>query len=117
MHEWIVCDGYAVFQSPFMMKTMRKGDHENHLLHAPFFVIQKQKRSNAASATFFLVLLSVCLKRGGLLMDVICVLFLLCSPVRSSFVSVVFDFNASLNDAVPAYPMSFPVENGKRVDC
>ena len=50
-------------------------------------------------------------------MDAICVLFLLCSPVRSSFVSVVFDFNASLNDAVPAYPMSFPVENGKRVDC
>ena len=28
-------------------------------------------------------------------------LFLLCSQPRSSFVSVVFDFNASLNDVVP----------------
>ena len=42
-------------------------------------------------------------------MDVICVLFLLCSPVRSSFVSVVFDFNASLNDVAPVSPILFSV--------
>ena len=64
MHEWIVCDGRAVFQSPFLMKTMGRSDHEHPLLHASFLVFQK----------------------------------------RSS-VSVVFDFNASLNDAAPVSPM------------
>ena len=43
-------------------------------------------------------------------MDAICVLFLLCSPLRSSFVSVVFDFNASLIDVAPVSPILFPVE-------
>ena len=42
-------------------------------------------------------------------MDDICVLFLLSSHLRSSFVSVVFDFNASLNDVVPVSLMMFPV--------
>ena len=37
-------------------------------------------------------------------------LFLLSLPVRSSSVSVVFDFNASLNDVVPVSPMLFPVD-------
>ena len=53
-------------------------------------------------------------------MDAICVLFLLCSPLRLSLVSVVFDFNASLNDVAPVSPIVFPEkidENGKRVDC
>ena len=36
-------------------------------------------------------------------------LILLCSPLRSSFVSVVFDFNASLIDVAPVSPMLFPV--------
>ena len=39
-----------------------------------------------------------------------CVFFLLSSPLRLSFVSVVFDFNASLNDAAPAYPMMLPID-------
>ena len=43
-------------------------------------------------------------------MDAICVLFLLYSPPRSSSVSVVFDFNASLNDVAPLSPMSLPVD-------
>ena len=34
------------------------------------------------------------MEKSGLLMDAICVLFLLCSLLRSSFVSAVFDFNA-----------------------
>ena len=38
----------------------------------------------------------------------LCVFFL-SSPPRSSTVSVVFDFNASLNDVVPASPILFPV--------
>ena len=37
-------------------------------------------------------------------------LFLLPSLLRSSRVSVVFDFNASLNDVAPASPMSFTVD-------
>ena len=36
-------------------------------------------------------------------------LFLLCSRLRLSFMSVVFDFNASLNDVAPLSPMLFPV--------
>ena len=42
-------------------------------------------------------------------MDGICVLFLLRSLFRWSFVSVVFDFNASLNDAAPVSPISLTV--------
>ena len=37
-------------------------------------------------------------------------LFLLSSPLRMSFVSVVFDFNASLNDAAPVSPMLLTVD-------
>ena len=45
-------------------------------------------------------------------MDVICVLFLLSSPLRLRSVSVVFvfDFNASLNDVAPVSPMLLPVD-------
>ena len=45
-----------------------------------------------------------------LLMNAICVLSLLCSPLRMSFVRVVFDFNASLNDAAPVSPMLLTVD-------
>ena len=38
-----------------------------------------------------------------------CVFFLLSSQYRLSSVSVVFDFNDSLNDVAPVSPMSFPV--------
>ena len=54
------------------------------------------------------ILLSVDLMRvekSGLLMDAICVLFLLSSQLRLKSVSVVFDFNASLNDVAPVSPM------------
>ena len=40
-------------------------------------------------------------EKSGLLMDIICVLFLLCSQPKSSVVSVMFDFNASHKDAAP----------------
>ena len=43
-------------------------------------------------------------------MDTICVLFLLSSPLRSSFVSVVLFFNASLNDVAPVFLMIFSVD-------
>ena len=53
-----------------------------------------------------LILLPVCVKRkSDLLTDVICVFFLSYSPLRLSLVSVVFDFNDSLNDVAPASPM------------
>ena len=42
--------------------------------------------------------------------DVIFVLFLLFSQHRSSLVSVVFDFSASLNDVAPVSPISLPVD-------
>ena len=37
-------------------------------------------------------------------------LFLLCSPLRSSSMSVAFVFNDSLNDVVPVSPTSFSVD-------
>ena len=51
-------------------------------------------------------------------MYAICVLFLLCLPDRLSFVSVVFDFSASLNDVAPDSPILFSVDLMimKRVD-
>ena len=48
------------------------------------------------------------MEKSDLFIDTICVLFLLCSLHKSSFVSVVFDFNASLNDVAPVSPISFP---------
>ena len=48
------------------------------------------------------------------------VCLLLSSPFRFSSVSVVFDFNDSLNDVAPVFPMSFPVNmkrKGKKVNC
>ena len=48
-------------------------------------------------------------KKSGLLMDAICVLFLLSLPNRSSSTSAVFDFNASLNDVAPISKMQFTV--------
>ena len=36
--------------------------------------------------------------------------FLLSSPLRLSFLSVVFDFNDSLNDVAPVSPMLSPVD-------
>ena len=38
-----------------------------------------------------------------------CVLFLLSSPLRLSFVSIVFNFNDSHNDVTPVPPVLFPV--------
>ena len=48
-------------------------------------------------------------EKSGLLMDIICVLFLFCSPFRLNCVSALFDFNASLNDVAPVFPMSLAV--------
>ncbi len=43
-------------------------------------------------------------------MDAICVLFLLYLLPRSSFVSVVFDFNASLNNVAPVFPILLSID-------
>ena len=46
----------------------------------------------------------------------LCVFFLLSSLLKSSAVSVVFDFNDSLSDVAPVSPISLPVDmmrNGK----
>ena len=50
------------------------------------------------------------MEKSGLLMDAMCVLFLLSSRPRLSFVIVVFDFNASLNNVAPVTPNSFSVD-------
>ena len=50
------------------------------------------------------------IKKNGLLVDIICVLFLLFSPLRLSSMSVVFDFNASLSDVVPVSPILLPID-------
>ena len=49
-------------------------------------------------------------EKSDLLMDVICVFFLLFSPHRFSLVSVVFDFNDSINDIAPMSPMLLSVD-------
>ena len=43
-------------------------------------------------------------------MGIIFVLFLLSSPYKLSFVSVVFDFNALLNDVAPVSPTLLSVD-------
>ena len=43
-------------------------------------------------------------------MDAICLLLLLSSQLRLSFVSVVFDFNASLNNVAPVSPILLSVD-------
>ena len=50
------------------------------------------------------------MKKSGLFMNAICVLFLLFTLPRFNFVSVVFDFNASLIDVPPLSPMLLPVD-------
>ena len=57
------------------------------------------------------------MEKSELLMDVFCVFFLLYSQLRLSSVSVVFDFNASLNDFTPVPSMLFPVYVMRRVNC
>ena len=47
-------------------------------------------------------------------MNIVCVLFLLSSPHRLSFLIVVFDFNASLNDVTPVSPILLPVDLVKK---
>ena len=49
----------------------------------------------------------------------LCVFFLLSSPHRMSFVSVVFDFNDSLNDFAPLSPilLSVDVKRIEESDC
>ena len=59
------------------------------------------------------ILSPVCLIRmeyNELSMDVICVLLLLSSQLRMTPMSVVFDFNASLNDVAPVSPILLPVD-------
>ena len=49
-----------------------------------------------------------------------CVFFLLSSLRRLSLVSVVFDFNVSLNDVAPVSPILFTVDamrKRKKVNC
>ena len=63
------------------------------------------------------MLLPVYLKRkekSELLMDVFCIFILLSSLHRWRSVSVVFDFNDSLNDIVPVYPMLFTVDEKRK---
>ena len=49
-------------------------------------------------------------EKSDLLMDVFCVFFLLSSLHRLSSVSVVFDFNDSLNDVAPVSPILLSVD-------
>ena len=50
------------------------------------------------------------MEKGGLLMNAICVLFILSLQCKLSLVSVVFDFNASLSDVAPPSLIQFPVD-------
>ena len=87
------------------------------------FLLSSQLKSSTMSVVFdfsaslndaapvYPISMSVDVKRNDksdLLMDFFCVFFLLPSQRRLSFVSVVFDFNDSLNDSTPVSPMSLP---------
>ena len=50
------------------------------------------------------------MEMSGLLMDATRAFFLLSSPHRMSFVSVLFNFSASPNDVAPVSPIGFPVD-------
>ena len=50
------------------------------------------------------------MERSDLLIGAICVLLLLYLPSKLSSISVVFDFNASLNDVAPVSPIKFTVD-------
>ena len=118
MHELIACDGCAVFQSPFMMKTMGKVTTNTLLLHAPFLVLHQMESSVSVVFDFNAslrdvapvspMMLSVDLMRmekSELQTSVIYLLFLLSSPLRSSFTSTVFDFSTSTIDVASVSPM------------
>ena len=47
-------------------------------------------------------------------MDVFCVFLLLSSLLKESAMSVAFDFNESLNDVAPLFPISFPVDEKRK---
>ena len=89
-----------------------------------FFLLSSLPRSSFVSVVFDFndslndavpvspMLLSVDMNRNEkseLLIDAFCVFFLLSSPPRSSFVSVVFDSNDSLNSVAPVNPMLLSV--------
>ena len=87
-----------------------------------FFILSSPPRSSVVSVVFDFnaslndvapvhpMLLAVYERneKSELLMDVFCLLSFV-SPLRSSLVSVVFDFNDSLNDVTPVPPVLFPV--------
>ena len=56
-------------------------------------------------------------KKKKLLIYAICVLFLLSSRLRMSFVSAVFDFNASLRDVAPVSSMLLSVDFDEKKEC
>ena len=60
------------------------------------------------------------MERSDLLIGAICVLLLLYLPSKLSSISVVFDFNASLNDVAPVSPILLSVglmRKRKRMNC
>ena len=95
-----------------------------------FFLLYSPPRSSHVSVVFDFndslndfapvspILLSVDLMRKGKewIVDrcLLCVFFLLSSPLRLSWVSVVFDFNAPLNDVVPLSPIQLPVDEKRK---
>ena len=103
-----------------------KSDFVDGCLLCVFFLLSSQLRLSLVSVVFDFsdslndvapvspILLSVDMKRNEkseLLVDVfLCSFFLLSSPLRQSSVSVVFDFNDSLNDVAPVSPMLLPVD-------
>ena len=78
--------------------------------------------SDAAFASSILLPVDLTwMEKSGLLMDAICVVLFCfvftaqtelseCSQLKLRFLSVVFDFNASLNDVTPVSPILLPVD-------
>ena len=105
------------------VKRMKKKRIVDGCLLCVFFCFSQHRPSSVSVVFDFnallndfaplsLILLSVevmRMEKSELLMDVFCVFVLLFSPFRQSSMSVVFDFNASLNDFAPVSPISLSV--------
>ena len=74
------------------------------------FVFNASFNDSAPASSILLPVGLTWMEKSRLLMNAICVMYLLRLLNRSSAVSVVFDFNASFNDVTPVSPILLPVD-------
>ena len=101
MEEWIVDDRHLCVVSFVLPKSLS--------LVSVVFDFNTSLNDVVPLSPIMLTVGLKIMEKTGLLVDAIYVLFLWFSQPRLSFVSVVFDFNASLNNDAPVSSMSLSV--------